>query len=103
MYSGMLHFPLLPSLLTEAFFLFHVLKVNAVQKLCTWKLFDHCGEFYELNAEICPPRVMLSVVNSLHYVAWLPEVIPRFLANMKLVPKVAFLLSNYFPLQGDAR
>jgi hypothetical protein len=41
---------------------------------------------------------MLSVVIPLDYVARLPEVLPRFLANAKSVPEVAFLPFNYFPL-----
>jgi hypothetical protein len=95
----MSHFSLLPSLLTEAFLNVHVRKVNAVQKSCTGKVLDHCGEFSELNVEIFPTRAMLSAVISPDYVAWLLEVLPPFLANVKPVPKVAFLPSHYFPLQ----
>jgi hypothetical protein len=57
----------------EAFFPCNIRKVYAVQKFCMGTVSDHCGEFFELNTEISPTHVLIS----LDCIAWLPEVLPR--------------------------
>jgi hypothetical protein len=53
-----------------------------------------------MEYQAIPNHMMPSMLISLDYIAWLPEVLLSFLVNTRPVPKVIFLPSCCLPLQN---